>query len=140
MAKNPFYKKWIIHLILNTTFKKINLFQLEANYFAILWWFWPYINMNQPRVYMCPHQPESRSHFPPYPIPLGCPRAPAWSALLRASNLHWSSVLHMVIYVFQRYSLKSSHPCLLPHSPEVCSLYLCLFCCLAYIGSSLLSF
>ena len=65
-------------------------------------------------------------------VPLGCSRAPALSALLRASNLHWSSVLHMVIYVFQRYSLKSSHPRLLPHSPEVCSLYLCLFCCLAY--------
>ena len=30
------------------------------------------------------------------------------------------------------YSLKSSHPCLLPQSPKVCSLHLCLFCCLAY--------
>ena len=29
-------------------------------------------------------------------------------------------------------SLKSSQPCLLPHSPKVCSLHLCLFCCLAY--------
>ena len=28
--------------------------------------------------------------------------------------------------------LKSSHPHLLPQSPKVCSLYLCLCCCLAY--------
>ena len=30
------------------------------------------------------------------PLPLGCPRAPALSALL-LSNLHWSSILHMVM-------------------------------------------
>ena len=72
------------------------------------------------------------SHTPPHPIPLGCPRAPALSSLLHASNLHWSSLSHMVIYMFQCYSLKSSHPHLLPHSPKVCSLHLCLFCCLAY--------
>ena len=29
-------------------------------------------------------------------------------------------------------SLKSSHPRLLPQSPKVCSLHLCLFCCLTY--------
>ena len=65
-------------------------------------------------------------------IPLVCPRVPASSALLHASNLHWSSVLHMVIYMFQCYSLISSHPCLLAHCPIVCSLYLCLFCCPAF--------
>ena len=69
------------------------------------------------------------SHFSPHPIPLGCPRAPALGALLHASNLPWSSILHMVIYMFQCYSLKSSHPLLLPQSPRVCSLHLCLLCC-----------
>ena len=39
-----------------------------------------------------------------------------------------------IIYMFQCYSLKSSHPRLLPQSPKVCSLHLCLFCCLAYRG------
>ena len=34
--------------------------------------------------------------------------------------------------MFQCYSLKSPHPHLLPQSPKVCSLHLCLFCCLAY--------
>ena len=72
------------------------------------------------------------SYLPPYPINLCCPRAPALSTLLHALNLHWSSILHMVIYMFQCYSLKSSHPHLLPQSPKVCSLHLCLFCCLAY--------
>ena len=77
-------------------------------------------------------RPEPHSHFPLYPIPLGCPRAPALSALLHASNLHWPSISHMVIYMFQCYSLKSSHPRLLPQSPKVGSLHLCLFSCLAY--------
>ena len=51
---------------------------------------------------------------------------------LHALNLHWSSILHMIIYMFKCYSLKSSHPFFLPQSPKVCSLHLCLFCCLAY--------
>ena len=66
----------------------------------------------------------------PIPSPLGCARAPALGALFHASNLDWSSISHMVIYMFQCYSLKSSHPHLLPQSPKVCSLYLCLFCSL----------
>ena len=49
-----------------------------------------------------------------------------------ASNLDWWSSSYMIIYMFQCYSPKSSHPCLLPQSPKVCSLHLCLFCCLAY--------
>ena len=34
----------------------------------------------------------------------------------------------MVMYLFQCYSLKSSHPLLLPLSSKVCSLCLCLLC------------
>ena len=45
-----------------------------------------------------PH-PEPRSHLPLHPIPLGCPRALASAALLLARNLHWSSILCMVIYM-----------------------------------------
>ena len=71
-------------------------------------------------------------HCPAHPIPLGCSRIPALSALLHASHLDWSSILHMVIYMFQCYSLKSFHPHLLPQSPKICSLHLCLFCCLTY--------
>ena len=82
-------------------------------------------------IHVSPH-PESPSHLLPHPIPLGGPRAPALSALLHAWNLHWSSISHMVIYTFQCYSVESSQPRFLPQSPKVCSLHLCLFCCLAY--------
>ena len=67
--------------------------------------------------------PEHTSHLSPHPLPLGCPRALALGALLHALNMH------MVMYMFQCYSLKSSHPCPLPLSPKVCSLYLYLLCC-----------
>ena len=44
--------------------------------------------------------PPSRTtaHVPPHPIPQGCPRAPALSALFHALNLDWS-ISHMVIHV-----------------------------------------
>ena len=70
--------------------------------------------------------------LPPYPVSQGHPSAPALSTLLHALNLDWWSVSHMIIYMFQCCSLKSSHPRLLPQSPKVCSLHLCLFCCLTY--------
>ena len=81
-----------------------------------------------------PH-PEPPSHLPPYPIPQGHPSAPALSALSHASNLDWWSISYMVICMFQCYSLKSSHPRLLPQSPKVCSLHLCLFCRLVMLPS-----
>ena len=105
---------------------------MEDNYFTILWWFLSYISVNQPQVYMCPPHPEPLSHHPPHSISLGCPRAPALGARRHASNLYWSSVLHMIMYMFQCCSLRSSHPRLLPQSPKVCSLHLCPFCCLTH--------
>ena len=93
--------------------------------------FLPYIDMNQPWVYMVPH-PEPPSYLTPHPIPLGHPSAPALSTLSHASNLDWRSVSHMIIDMFQCCSLTSSHPRLLPQSPKDCSIYLCLFCCLTY--------
>ena len=58
----------------------------------------------------CVPHPEPHSHLPPHPISRACPGALAVSVLLYASNLDWSSILHMVIYMCQCYSLKSSHP------------------------------
>ena len=49
-------------------------------------------------AHVSPHL-ELPTRLPPPPIPLGCPRAPALSGLLHASNLHWSSILHMVTYM-----------------------------------------
>ena len=72
------------------------------------------------------------SHLPSYPFLPGCQRVPALGSPHHMSNSHWLSILHLVIYMFQRYSLKSSHPLLLPLSPKVCSLCLCLLCCPAH--------
>ena len=68
---------------------------------------------------------------PSRPLPLGCPRGfdcPAsYTELALAIGLKYGN-----IYTFQSYSLKPSHPRLLPQSPKVCSLHLCLVCCLDY--------
>ena len=80
----------------------------------------------------CVPHPETLSHFPPHPVPQGHPSAPALSTLSHALNLDWQPISLMVIYMFQCYSFNSSHPHLLPQSPKVCSLHLCLFHCLAY--------
>ena len=85
------------------------------------------------------HQPKPPSHLPPYSIPPGCARAPALNALLHISNLHWSSILHLVIYKFQCHSPTSSYPHLLPHSPKSV-LYICVSFAVLHIWLSLLSF
>ena len=96
-------------------------------FFTILYWFCRVCH-----GCTCVPHPEPSSHYPPHSIPQGHPSALALSSLSQASNLDWRSISHMIIYMFQCYSLKSSHPCLLPQSPKVCSIHLCLFCCLAY--------
>ena len=70
------------------------------------------------------------SHLPPHPS--GSSQCISLSTFSHASNLGWQSVSHKIICMVQCYFPKSSHPHLLPQSPKVCSLYLCLFCCLAY--------
>ena len=78
-----------------------------------------------------PH-PEPPSHLPPHTVPLGHPSAPALSILYHSLNLDWPSVSHMITYMFQCHSPKSSHPRPPPQSPKDCSIHLCLFCCLTY--------
>ena len=75
-------------------------------------------------------------NLPPHPIPQGHPSAPTLSTLSHASNLDWRSVSHMIIYMFQCYSLKSSHPHFLLQSPKDCSLPLSF--AVSHIGSLLL--
>ena len=90
----------------------------------------PYIDMNPPRVYM---SSQSWTPLPPHIISLDHPRAPAPSILYPALNIDWWFISYMIVYMFQCHSPKSSHPLPLPQSPKVCSLILCLFCCLAYM-------
>ena len=66
-------------------------------------------------------RPKAPSHLPRHPIPQGHPSAPALSTLSHASNLDWQSISHMVICMFQCYSLKSSQPS--PSPTESKSLY-----------------
>ena len=72
---------------------------------------------------MCPLHPEP-PRLPPHPIPPGHHRAPGLVSLCYTPNFHWLLVLHMVMYMLQCYSLKSSHPLLLSLSQKICSLFL----------------
>ena len=103
---------------------------MEANYFKYCSGFCHTLTWISHGCTCVPH-PEPRSHLPPQPIPQGHPSTPALSTLSHALNLDWQSISHMIIYVFQCYSLKSSHPHLLPRSPKVC-LHLCLLCYFIY--------
>ena len=53
----------------------------------------------------CVPHPEPPSHLPLHLIPQGHPSTPALSTLSHTSNLDWWSVSHMIIYMFQCYSL-----------------------------------
>ena len=48
---------------------------LEVSCFTVLYWFLPYINMNQLHICLCHLPLESASHLPPHPTPLGCHKA-----------------------------------------------------------------
>ena len=77
-----------------------------------------------------PHS-DPLSPFPPHPIPLSS-QCTSPEHLSHASNLGWWSVSPLRVYLFQWYSFRTSNPCLLPQSPKVCSVHLCLFFCFAY--------
>ena len=89
--------------------------------------------------YTCVPHPEPHSHLPPHRIPLGCCSAPALSALFHAPNLDWSSISHLVIYMFQCCSLILSHPLLL-HRIQKCVLYICVSFAVSHTGLWLPSF
>ena len=87
--------------------------------------------MNQTQVYMCPLVSN--------PLPPRSPSRPSGLSQCTSFECPVSCIeLGLVIcftYGNIRVSMlffQSSHPHLLPQSPKVCSLYLCLFCCLTY--------
>ena len=142
---------------------------MEANYFTILWWFLPYIDMNRPRIYMCPPpHPEPHSHLPSHPIPLDFPSAPGFECPVSCielglviyftySNIHVSMLfshvylwrIHFDIWQNQYNTVKlkkknailSNHPTLaFSHRVQKSVLYICVSFAVLYIGSSLPSF
>ena len=88
---------------------------MEANYFTILYWFCHTSTCIRHGCTRIPHL-EPPSHHPPHTVPLGHPSAPAPSTLYHALNLDWRFISHMIIYMFQCQSPKSSHPRPLPES------------------------
>ena len=112
-------------------FNSIILFFISWRLITILWWLLSYIDMNQPWIYM--HSP-SRSPLPPPspPDPPGSSQHTRSEHSSHASNLGWWSASPQITYMFRCCSLETSHPCLLPQSPKVCSIHLCLFFCFAY--------
>ena len=97
----------------------------------MLQWFLPYIDRNQPWIYMCsPSQSPSPTSLPIPPLWVFPVHQP--EHLSHASNLGWGSVSPLIVYLFHCCSLRTSHCHLLPESPKVCSVHLCLFFCFAY--------
>ena len=120
----------VLWIKLWTFFSDFIYFILFFN-FKILYWFCHISTWIRHRYTRVPH-PEPSSLLPPRTIPLGHPSTPAPSIQYRASNLDWRLISYMILYMFQCYSPKSSHPLPLPQSLKDCSIHQCLFCCLVY--------
>ena len=99
--------------------------------FTILYWFCRTLTWISHGCTWVPN-PEPPSHLPPHIISLDHHHAPTPSILYPVLNIDWQFVSYLIVYMFQCHSPKSSHPLPLPQSPKVCSIHLCLFCCLTY--------
>ena len=83
-------------------------FELEANYFTILYWFCLTSTWILHRCTRVPH-PEPPSHLPPHTVPLGHPSAPAPSILYHALNLDASLLFNMLSKFVIDFLLRSKH-------------------------------
>ena len=103
-------------------------------YFTILYWF---CHTSTCIRHGCTHvpNPEPPSHLPPHTIPLGHPSAPAPSFLYPALNLDCLFVSHMILYMFQCHSPKSS-PHSLSNRVQKTVLYICVSFAVSHTGLS----
>ena len=114
----------------STTFDYVIWCFLYLNWriITIMWWFYV-IHQHELAIGIHVSPPSwilLLLPFPPYPSQLS--QSTGFGCLVSYIKLA-PSILHMVMYMFQCCSLKSSHPFLLPLNSKVCSLHLCLLCC-----------
>ena len=103
---------------------------MEANYFTILYWFCHTSTLICHRYIRVSH-PEPHSYLPPQTPSGSCqctsPERPV-SCIEPGLAIYFTyGNIHVSMLSSQCYSLR-----LLPQSPKVYSLHLCLLCCLAY--------
>ena len=102
------------------------------------WWFWPYINMNQPWVYLCP----------PFWTPLPRPSPSHPSGLPQRTGLECPvSCIELGLVIYFTYSdihfsaILSNHPTLaFSHRVQKSVLYICVSFAISHIESLLPSF
>ena len=75
--------------------------------------------------FTCIPHPDPPLPPPSLPDPSGSSQCTSPEHLSHASSLGWWAVSPLIIYMFRCCSLETSHPRLLPQSPKVCSIYLC---------------
>ena len=80
-------------------------------------------------IYIYPLSLELPFFLPPHLSYLGCYRALDMSSLHHTAISTGCVILHTVMYMFQCYSLNSSHPLLPCLCPQVCFLCLHHHCC-----------
>ena len=113
-------------------------FLLEANYFAILYWFCHTLTWIS-HAFTCVPHPHHPSRLPPHPIPLGHPSAPAPSTCLMHPT--WAGdPFHIWYYTCVNATLPN-HPTLaLSHRVQKTVLYICVSFSVLHIGLLLPSF
>ena len=89
--------------------------------------------------FTCVPHPDPPSCLPPPSHPSGSSQCTSCERLSHASNLDWRSVSHLIIYMFQCYSLRSSPPCF-SHRVQKSVLYICVSFSVLHIGLLLPSF
>ena len=92
---------------------------MEDNCFTVLCWFLPNVHMNQQWLYVCPSLVNLPPHSHSSPLLCVVTEHRIWAPWVIQQIFSGYLILHTVMYMFQRYSLSSSHPLLPLLCPQV---------------------